>query len=88
MTTGRRGGVTAPARAILDGPPADPPPARRKHSPSPGVLRAAPVVASYFAAMAMISTKTSGKAMRASQVARPGVFCGSTQASQTAFISS
>ncbi len=42
----------------------------------------------YFAAIAMISTNTSGKAMRASQVARPGVFCGSTQASQTAFISS
>jgi hypothetical protein len=28
----------------------------------------------YFAAIAMTSTNTSGKAMRASQVARPGVF--------------
>jgi hypothetical protein len=63
----------------------------RAWRPETGVDRAVTLLLRrppYFAAIAMISTNTSGKAMRASQVARPGVFAGSTQASQTAFISS
>ena len=60
--------------------------ARSRATPVGAQVLAAPADGAYFAAITVISTSSSGRAMRASRQARAGWWPGTTQASQISFI--